>query len=164
MTVKRKKLQDIFFKFWKYSEGWREKNNNNKKRWGGLKALAWKYFSTCFSLALSERSLVHNQTFQSPLAPPDKKILDFFEFLVKKNMTVTRHREILIFCHRYRLRKNIHRHSHRRTKKYSPSPSPPVDIFFTVTVKYIFYHHDYTETYFIEFTNLNTYFESTVPI
>ena len=32
-------------------------------------------------------------------------------------MTVTRHREILIFCHR-------HRHRHRWRKKYSPSPSP----------------------------------------
>ena len=73
------------------------------------------------------------------------------------------HREILIFCHR-------HRHRHRRRKKYSPSlspsppgkkispsPSPPNKKIFTVTVtvKYVFYHHDYSEKYFIEFTNLN---------
>ena len=54
-------------------------------------------------------------------------------------------------------KKKIHRHRHRREKKISPSPSPPNKKIFTVTVtvKYIFYHHDYSEKYFIEFTNLN---------
>ena len=76
-------------------------------------------------------------------------------FFVTVTTTVTGG-EKNIHRHRHRREKKIHRHRHRRTKKYSPSPSPPVDIFFTVTVKYIFYHHDYSEKYFIEFTNLNT--------